>query len=88
MERGEIVDICNHTVRGYVENTVVARVITEYCIEHDKPLDKTQVFVSVVMSINYVPFFSEALEYYKRKFTIITLLSKPSKDGINVIKYF
>ena len=57
MERGEIVDICNHTVRGYVENTVVARVITEYCIEHDKPLDKTQMFVSVVMSINYVPFF-------------------------------
>ena len=86
MSREEVVNMCN---QGHINQAQVIDVLVDYCKEHGKPEHLISAFISFALQVNPTPFFLEALEYYKRKFTVVTLMGVPDSSGEEkVIKYF
>ena len=77
MDRDEIVRISRLAYTGGLSDNDVASVIMQYCLEHNKPLDKIQMFISILLRTSFVSsYFNTALEYFKKKFSICELLEK------------
>lgn len=78
MDRDEVVRISRLAYNGGLSDNDVASVIMQYCLEHNKPLDKIQIFISFLLRTPFVSsYFNTALEYLKKKFHICELLEKP-----------
>ena len=78
MDKEFIVRACNGLRDGSLSLEEVNIILTEYCLEHDKPLDKINKFITFLTSTPFnTPYFNKcvltALEYYKKKFNIIEL---------------
>lgn len=74
MDKETIVRMCNRLRDGSMSLTEVSMLLTDYCLEHGKTLDKIAKFITVLIN---TPFTTNcvliALEYYKRKFNVIEL---------------
>ena len=72
MDKATIVRICNRLRDGNLSLEEVSVLLTGYCLEHGKPLDKITKFITVLVN---TPFVTNcvliALEYYKKKFNVI-----------------
>lgn len=72
MDKETIVRMCNRLRDGSMSLTEVSMLLTDYCLEHGKTLDKIAKFITVLIN---TPFTTNcvliALEYYKRKFNVI-----------------
>ena len=82
MDRNEVVRISRLVAFGGLTINDATKLLTEYCLEHNKPKDMTELFVTTVIMYgivqNYIPI---ALEYYEKKYTINKLQSKPNEIG-------
>jgi hypothetical protein len=88
MDRNEIVRVCRLVAFGGLTETEVSILLMQYCLEHGKPYYETTVFVTILLQHGMAQsFFMEALEYYKKKFTINTLQSRPNEIGQRQIIY-
>lgn len=77
MDRDEIVRISRLASNGGLSDNDVALVILQYCLEHNKPLEKIQIFISFLLRTPFISsYFNTALEYFKKKFGICELLEK------------
>lgn len=77
MDRDEVVRISRLAYNGGLSGNDIASVIMQYCLEHNKPLDKIQIFISLLLRTSFVSlYFDTALEYFKKKFSIYELLGK------------
>lgn len=74
MDKETIVRMCNRLRDGSMSLTEVSMLLTDYCLEHGKTLDKIAKFITVLIN---TPFVTNcvliALEYYKKKFNVIEL---------------
>jgi hypothetical protein len=74
MDKETIVRMCNRLRDGSLSLEEVSVLLTEYCLEHNKPLDKINQFITFLIN---TPFIVDciliALEYYKKKFNVIEL---------------
>jgi hypothetical protein len=77
MDKETIIRICNRLRDGntsIVSTTEVSMLLTDYCLEHGKPLDKISQFITYLIN---TPFTTNcvliALEYYKKKFNVTEL---------------
>lgn len=74
MDKETIVRMCNRLRDGSMSLTEVSMLLTDYCLEHGKTLDKIAKFITVLIN---TPFTTNcvliALEYYKKKFNVIEL---------------
>ena len=74
MDKETIVRTCNRLRDGSLSLEEVSVLLTAYCLEHNKPLDKITKFITFLIN---TPFTTNcvliALEYYKRKFNVIEL---------------
>jgi hypothetical protein len=72
MDKETIVRMCNRLRDGSMSLTEVSMLLTDYCLEHGKTLDKIAKFITVLIN---TPFTTNcvliALEYYKKKFNVI-----------------
>lgn len=57
----------------------IITIISEYCIEKGKNLKDIQNFISIALPINPHYYFNYALDYYKRKFGVVTIIDKEGK---------
>ena len=80
MDRNETVRISRLAAFGGLTHSDVSIVLTQYCLEHNKPPMETLSFVTYVLSNNSLTnyCFNIALSYYERKFTIRNLYKIPS----------
>ena len=77
MDKNTVIEVLELLNKGKINNKGI-QVIQEYCLEHNKPIKETQIFIQALsqmpMLINgYLP---DALDYYKNKFNIIILKDK------------
>lgn len=74
MDKETIVRMCNRLRDGSMSLTEVSMLLTDYCLEHGKTLDKIAKFITILIN---TPFVTNcvlvALEYYKKKFNVIEL---------------
>ena len=57
----------------------IITIISEYCIEKGKNLKDIQNFISMVLPINPHYYFNYALDYYKKKFELMSIIDKEGK---------
>lgn len=84
MDRNEIVRIANSAVFSNVTQVDACKVLTQYCLEKGKPQRETSLFISQLMRnpLLLTSYFVTALDYYKKKYAVNTLLSAPVKSNI------
>lgn len=74
MDKEIIVRTCNRLRDSSLSLTEVSMLLTDYCLEHGKPLDKISKFITFLIN---TPFTTNcvltALEYYKKKFNVTEL---------------
>ena len=74
MDKSTTIRMCNRFREGEISLTEVSMLITDYCLEHNKSLDKISKFITFLIN---TPFMADcvltALEYYKRKFNVVEL---------------
>jgi hypothetical protein len=74
MDKETIVRMCNRLRDGSMSLTEVSMLLTDYCSEHGKTLDKIAKFITVLIN---TPFTTNcvltALEYYKKQFNVTEL---------------
>lgn len=74
MDKETIVRTCNRLRDGSLSLEEVSVLLTGYCLEHGKPLDKISQFITFLIN---TPFTTNcvliALEYYKKKFNVTEL---------------
>lgn len=74
MDKKTIIRMCSKLRDGSLSLTEVSMLLTDYCLEHGKPLDKISQFITFLIN---TPFTADcvliALEYYKKKFNVTEL---------------
>lgn len=79
MDRERLVSILNEKQ----DFTPYIELLTDYCIEHNKPIEETKTFVNFIAQ---TPFFSNclntAVEYYKNKLNIIEVKDLKTNNTI------
>ena len=79
MDREKLVSILNNkeNITSYIE------LLINYCLEHNKPIEKTKTFVNFIAQ---TPFFSNclnvAVDYYKNKLNIIEVKDLKTNNTI------
>jgi hypothetical protein len=91
MDKETIIEVLENLNKGLITNKGI-RVIQEYCLEHNKPIDMT---VQYIQAMRMIPngiqgCLLDALDYYKNKFEIIELSISDLKsiNGKQIIKYY
>lgn len=80
MDRDYILKLSNCSKKSMQD---IYNVLNSYCLEHGKSQDKIDAFISAsIKNGEYYIYFTEALEYYRRKFNICQLI-----DNNKVIMY-
>ena len=84
MDKEIIVRTCNRLRDGSLSLEEVSVLITAYCLEYGKPLDKINKFITFLIN---TPFTTNcvltALNYYKKKFNVVEL----KKDSETLLIY-
>lgn len=57
----------------------IITIISEYCIEKGKNPKDIQNFISIILPINPHYYFNYALDYYKKKFELISVIDREGK---------
>lgn len=80
MDKETIIDVLKSYHKGNITNNSL-QVLQEYCLEHNKPIQETQIFIQVLSSLPMVigEYLGVALDYYKKKLNIIELKNKDNK---------
>lgn len=91
MDKETIIEVLENFNKGLMTSKSI-QVIQEYCLEHNKPADKTVEFLQIMRMIpnGIQGCLLDALDYYKNKFEIIEL-SKTDLKSLNekqIIKYY
>lgn len=83
MDREETIRIAKAINSSSISLVDITRLIKSYCIEHGKENRDIDMFIMVLTQspITLPYYLNYALDYYKRKFNIITLYSKGDSDG-------
>lgn len=91
MDKETIIEVLENLNKGRIDNKGI-QVIQEYCLEHNKPVDKTVEFLQIMRMIpnGIKSCLLDALDYYKNKFEIIELSKTDLKipNGKHIIKYY
>lgn len=86
--RDAVLSINRRAVSGGLTEAEVANIISNYCIEQGKEPAGTSRFIDLIFRLNiFEPYFVESLEYYQKKFNIITIRSSPDSLGVAKIIY-
>ena len=84
MDKEFIVRTCNRLRDSSLSLEEVSVLLTAYCLEHGKPLDKITKFITFLIN---TPFTTNcvltALNYYKKKFNVVEL----KKDNETLLIY-
>lgn len=85
MNRKEVIILSKLAACGKLTRNDAETLLTQYCLEYNKPYDKTAIFVDIVLSIGELSRYciQEALTYYEKKFTICKLYSAPVSLNYN-----
>lgn len=87
MDKETIIRICNRLRDGntsIISSTEMSMLLTDYCLEHGKPLDKIAKFITFLINTPFViNCVLTALEYYKKKFNVTEL----KRDGEVLLIY-
>jgi hypothetical protein len=80
MDKNLLIDVLKSYYKGNITNNSL-QVLQEYCLEHNKPIKETQLFIQALSQMpmligRHLVF---ALEYYKNKLNIIELKDKNNK---------
>lgn len=82
MSMDEVVRISRLVAFGGLTTDDANKLLTEYCLEHNKPKHMIELFVTTVIMYGIAQnFILIALEYYEKKYTINKLQSKPNNMG-------
>lgn len=91
MDKETIIEVLENLNKRIINNKSI-QVIQEYCLEHNKPVDKTVEFLQIMRMIpnGIHECLLDALDYYKTKFEIIELSKTDLRipDGKQIIKYY
>lgn len=91
MDKNTIIEVLELLNKGKINNKSI-QVIQEYCLEHNKPMDKTIEYLQIIQMVpnSIQGCLLDALDYYKNKFEIIELSKTDLKipKGYNIIKYY
>lgn len=91
MDKETIIEVLENFNKGLITNKGI-QVIQEYCLEHNKPINKTIEFIQIMQMLpnGIQECLLDALDYYKNKFEIIELSKTDLKipKGYNIIKYY
>lgn len=81
MNRDETKEICRRYYFKMLSKLDLANTITAYCLEKGKDPDKTRMLVTAVLTTPFVvtPMFTEAMEYFMKKYNIIVLTDMNDK---------
>lgn len=72
LNRSFIVTACNNRIKGTLEGTAIAIIITAYCKEFKKPQTQSLQMLSLLLQRQLpIHWYYTALEYYMRKYSII-----------------
>ena len=85
MDKNTIIEVLELFNKGRIDNKGI-QVIQEYCLEHNKPVDKTFEYLQIIQMLpnGIQGCLLDALNYYKNKFEILELKDKENKT----IKYY
>lgn len=83
MDRNFIIKTCiGFYTKGDI--TYINTILYEYCLEHNKKPEDIQKFLTYIFStMSWLPYFEEALVFYKRKFFICELWSNIHFNSLN-----
>ena len=91
MDKETIIEVLDNLNKGIINNKGI-QVIQEYCLEHNKPADKTFEYLQIIQMIpnGIQGCLLDALDYYKNKFEIIELSKTDLRvpKGYYIIKYY
>lgn len=91
MDKETIIEVLENLNKGLITSKGI-QVLQEYCLEHNKSVDKTVEFLQIMRMIpnGIQGCLLDALDYYKNKFEIIELSKTNLKipDGKQIIKYY
>lgn len=76
MDRDETVRISRLAIANSLSINDVSKLLIDYCtIDHNKSIKDTNILISILLRNQGLlfPYVQEALDYYKRKFTICEL---------------
>lgn len=74
MDKEEFIELIN---RKSMFRSIIDYILREYCLEQSKDIQSTNAFIAVVSMLPvYEELANYAIDYYKRKFEVITLLDK------------
>ena len=81
INRNIVINISNKIIHNKLTIDDVSYLIVTYCTDRSKPLDKSIVFATILVRTGqYQPYFLTALEWFKIKFTITTVLNSDGKQ--------
>lgn len=83
MNREETIRLLKLSAKGGLTLNDMTKVLMEYCVvEHNKPIEDTNKLIDVLLRTKVFinTYVQEALEYYKRKFTICEVWSAPTSS--------
>lgn len=85
MSREEVIRIYIAVTNHTVTETDVNQILMTYCMDRGKEYMETAQFVTMLLSYRqYMPFFSEALEWYLKELNINVLYHKDLKTVLLV----
>lgn len=85
MNREETIKLLKLLANGELTLNDVTKILMEYCVvEHNKSIEDTNKLINVLLRTKVLinTYVSEALKYYKKKFTICEVWSAPNPLNI------
>lgn len=83
MNREETIRLLKLLANGELTLNDITKILIEYCVvEHNKSIEDTNKLIDVLLRTKVFinTYVNEALEYYKRKFTICEVWSAPTSS--------
>ena len=81
MTRETVVKMSNDWMQGRVDTNDASECIRDYCLEHNKDPQKTELFIQQVITHSIKSCIKEALEYYQRKFNVLVIEAPEGEGG-------
>lgn len=76
MDKDTIIKLLN---KEYPTHQEALTIIADYCIEMNKAPNQINTFINTVAQLHLDYYFSYALNYYKKKFGVVTIMDKEGK---------
>ena len=76
MDKDTIIRILNN---GHPTSQEAITVIVDYCLDKGKTPSQVNMFLHMSAQLNLEYYFNYALDYYKKKFEVISIIDKEGK---------